>query len=304
MVAQLDQLPSSPDNGNNPNKKHNRLKKGIGALVLSGLAILGYETVIKDHVGHDVDQIALDTARDGIAERKADATKAERPANLTLDNATPDQAQFFNDRYFTADERLDWAYSVLNRPSTNPKFEGKTLLEEHYAAVEERFNSQAIGGYRYIRDLVPQSENMTADEIFTLFSTIQDIQQNSDLPEDTKLKLSGAIYDGPSPAFNYQQKMIKEGTTDVVLRAANVSATNNLTAESPVFHDGTLPNGYVAAGIPSKVVDGAINGIKNSYPFQATIQFHNGRPLYYSIEDYKGGDRPLSIDYIQSIPAN
>ncbi|GAY14484.1 hypothetical protein [Mycobacterium sp. shizuoka-1] len=305
MVANSDQLPQSPGNPNNNDKKYNKLKKGIGALVLGGLAILGYETVVKDHIGHDVDKIALDTVQDKLAEQKAESTRAERPANLNVSNATPDQ--FLNERYFTAQERLDWAYSVLNQASINPEFTGKTLLEEHYEKVRKRFNEQeAAGGYEYIKSFVPQSEQMSGDEIFTLFTTIQDIQQNSDLPENTRLKLSGAIFDDfTSTTFKGHQRLVEGGGSDVVLRGVNVSSVNGKTIESPVFHDGTLPNGYTAAGVPSKIVDGMISGLSSgTVTFQATFQFHGGKPVIVDIQNYSGGYGPLDASYIQSIPAN
>lgn len=305
----LDRPAPSPSNSPENGGFRRRATVIVGGLALAAAGYFGYQAVA-DKFGHDPDKIALDTIQESIAEQKGDIYSGdpvqitvERPEGMTADNATPDKNQFFNDRYFTDQERIDWAYNILNQPSDDPKYVGMTLLEAHHSELQEKYNKP--GEFKYVEDLVPSSEQMTGDQIFALYAAISDVQLNSDLPLDTRLKLAAAQVDNTTEGgLDYNLENLKNGNIANLngLQGVNVS-TNGQKLESKVFRHHVLSNGYDPAGVPSKIMDAMTNGNDNPVRFQTLIQFRDGKPVTFDGYVFQSSEA-LDADDILSIPAN
>lgn len=299
----LDRPAPSPDN-NHDSGFRRRALTAIGGLGLVAAGYFGYQ-VIADKTGHDVDKIAHDTIQDELAKQKGDIynggsvqATVERPADMTIDNASPDVNGFFNDRYFTDKERIDWAYNVLNQPSSDPEHVGMTYLEVAHGDLQERYNEP--GGYKYIDDLVTPSENMTGDQIFALLLSVVETQLHSDLPLDTRLKLAAATLDNSMPQVKRNLTAVTEGNEDAIggIQMVNVDE-NGQKIESRPFSHHVLPTGYDPSGIPSKVVD-FMDTSSNRY--QAIFQFRDAKPVLVESTDWNNPS--TRIDNIRTIPAN
>lgn len=280
--------------------------KNIFKKIMIGSAVIAAASVAAGAIGIGVylnrDSKIDSTPNDG-ADRNASAPAIAGPetnGTLTLDQATP--TEFFDDANFTDKQRVDWAYDKLNTPSSDPEYEGKTVLEAAHAKLASILNKP--GEHSYIGELVKPSLDMSGDEVSTLFSSISFLAGTSDLPEDVRIKLLAAEVDASNPALGNLIEYVKQRDINHLQGAheVRIDADTGAKMESPIFRHYIPENGYNPAGIPSKIISVLDTTSGRAERSQNIIQFISGKPVL--VESYSTSDEQKRVTYPERIPAN
>ncbi|KAA0077241.1 hypothetical protein CIW52_32185 [Mycolicibacterium sp. P9-64] len=250
-------------------RKKKRQTKTIGAIVtvavLAGLAfgaskLLTHETDITDL-----------TNKNAADYNRQHSASTETP---NLDHV--EYLHFFSDAY-TDEQRINWAYGILNQPSDELGDGDMTRLEAAHKHLEEEYNKP--GGYEYVRELVEPSEQMTGDQINDLASSIGYFIEHTGLDENNRVKLLAAVV---SPDFPYFQSAIRDGGSRLNLGGLNdvLGRDTGNPRESPIFSV-TAVGDYIPKGTPSKVMDMMPTTIPNGSEKEVQIvyQFIDGKPV-------------------------
>lgn len=248
------------------------------------------------------DRVEIRVDRPGVSQDANPDTSNvshESRSDLTLENSTPEE--FFDNANYTREERVNWAYEKLNQPRNDGEFQGMSLLESSHAELKKRLNLP--GRYEYIKDLVTPSENMTGDQIETLSSSISYLLVTSDLPEDTRVKMTAALVDSSSDTHDEIVEFVRNRDVDALggATAVNISSSDRLPKESPVFRHYVLSNGYDPAGIPSKIAEIMGTTDPSAPNFQVIYQFIDGKPVL--VQNYDIDEMPsMRVDNLRDIP--
>lgn len=284
----------------------------------SGKRLLGYIatgvslTAITAGIVHAVDS-GVNVGRDLINSDKSNSAAPspgmdidrnpgliETRQDVTLDNASIDQ--FYSDEYFTDEERVNWAWDKLQQPSTDPRYEGMSILRAKFAELQEKYNEP---NYKYIQDYVEPSEGMAGDEILSLQTIIHTIAAESDLSDTERAKILAAALDNSDPL---RTAAVGNALTRDVVHLNGIYRVNQSPDgtkwESPVFRDATLSNGYNAKGIPSKIISSMnVMGNSNSEAgndFQEIYRFINNVPV--RVDFYSAKDTTKWVSKVYQIP--
>lgn len=206
---------------------------------------------------------------------------------MTLDNAT--SADFY--KYFSQEERVNWANDQLNAPSEDPEMTGMTVLEAEWQELKTKYPDLMV-------ELVAPSESMNTNQIGARLVSIANIIADQE-SIDLKLKLLTAYADSSNKyLFDAWMETLRSGDNLGLGPSWVATGPTNIAQESPVFREDVLVNGYDPNNIPSRIANiGDDQG--NSY--QIIYRYIDGTPIIYDIYSMYDGN---VISYPENITAN
>ena len=222
----------------------------------------------------------------------------ETKETVTLDNASSDQ--FYDNKDFTDEQRVNWAWSKLNEPSQEPGHEGMTILQAKHADLQAKYNDPN-SDYKYIEDLVEPSEDMTGDQIRALQTTINNIAVDNTFSDTVRTKILAAAYDNSYPNLSDAIKYALEKDVQHMNGIYRVNESDGVKWESPVFRHYRPENGYNPEGVPSKILSVMNVGAKSvGGDFQEIYRFVGKIPI--RVDSYSAAETKRWISYPEKIP--
>lgn len=284
-VIDRDPTSNTPSDGNNGHESKKWLdgpKKAIAA-VLGVAALAGIGWGVSEATSHKSDITAMteQNGQDaGLGSGNGDTVKIQTTWEQAAEGAKYED--FFGPAY-TNEVRLNWAYGKLDQPSTEPGYEGMTVLEAAHKHLADEYN--VPGGYVYVHELVKPSENMTGKQINDLTSSIgYVIVHDKTMSDNDRVKLLAAVV---SPDFEYFDEAVQNA-----LNRRNLAGLEDVLGtstgnpnESPVFSKATVGD-YITNGYPSKVMNtlGTTTTAGNGAEMQVIYRFIDGKPVLIHTE--------------------
>ncbi len=279
-------------------KNRNKLAAGIALGGVAASAILGAATYLGIRsAGNEQVEKMTGSDRTVSAPTTPGIEGLEQNNEITLDTATVDE--FYNDAYFTDEERVDWAWSKLNEPSTKQGYEDMTILQAKYSELQAKYNSP---NYKYIQDYVEPSESMAGDEILSLQTAIQTIAaESTELSDTERQKIIAAVADNSTADRERGVSRAQERDIESLNGIYAVRETpEGAKMESPVFRYHIPENGYNPNGLPSKVLNTFNVANDSNMRFQEIYRFINNIPV--KVDSYSTSNANKRITYPENIP--
>jgi len=267
---------------NNPgDKKEKKLgwKKPTAVLALAGAALFGAACSNESAGAHNTPSspVATSEANPGAHEGQGDNSQVFAAMEQASMN------EFWSNEY-TDIQRVDWAYNQLHQPSSDPAYQGMTLLEAGYKQMAAEYNKP--GMYQYVGNYVKPSESMSGNDILTLNAVIgYIIKNNTTLSDNDRVKLLGASVDSDYDSLNQliTAAFNRDSSGFGGIEGVDISSVNNQPVMSKVFRTKKVPEiNYDPAGIPSVIINGTEEDITGGPGYQSIFRFIDGKPVLYT----------------------